>query len=75
MYLQVVVCKVVRKIILRHGGKAYLELRKSHTFSHLPADIYVFVVWETIQEIIFVCAIEHQGLLRIFQFLGVMFGF
>jgi hypothetical protein len=35
------------------------ELRKSHTFGYLLVDGYLFVVRETVHEIIFVHAIEH----------------
>jgi hypothetical protein len=59
LYLHTVVCEAIRKVILRHSGEASFEFRKSHTFGHLLADGYLFVVRETVQEIIFVRAIEH----------------
>jgi hypothetical protein len=38
MYLQTIVCEAVREVSLRHGAEASFELRKSHTFGHLPVD-------------------------------------
>ena len=59
MYLQTVLCEAVREVSLRHGVEASFELRKSHSFGHLPADRYLFVVREAVQEIIFVRVVEH----------------
>jgi hypothetical protein len=61
LYLQTVIGKTVCKVILRHCREDNFELRKPYDPCHLSANRYFLVVRKTVQKVIFISAIVHQG--------------
>jgi hypothetical protein len=59
MYLQAFISKAICKVILRHCRQAEFKLRVPHIFHHFSADKDLFIVWQTIKEIILVIATVH----------------